>query len=155
MRIVLILLLCAIVSTPVQAKPTIKETVKHYKISGKSLNKLKSQMRRYGPKGFWGYAQWFVEWTADCRVSVTVTITMPKLRNPSKTPAHVRKEFDEMYVALLAHERNHGKNGIRAAQEVEQAKCRNTDPIFAKYNKADKDYDRRTKHGFTEGVKLP
>ena len=80
---------------------------------------------------------------------------MPKLKNPSKTPKKVRKEFDEMYAALLRHERNHGKNGIRAARDIEKAKCKGGDAIIARYLQADKDYDRKTKHGKTEGVRLP
>ncbi len=155
MRILLILLCISLLSTPSLAKPRVKENLKHYTISGDTIAALKSQMKKKGPKGFWGYTTWYVKWSGSCKVNVTIDITMPKLKNPSKVPTNVRKEFDEMYAALLMHERNHGKHGILAAQAIEKAKCKNTDPIFEKYLKADKTYDLRTKHGRTEGVKLP
>ncbi|MCO4824148.1 MAG: DUF922 domain-containing protein [Amylibacter sp.] len=155
MRYFSILFLTCVMATSLNDKPKVKENLKHYTITGDSVNALKSQMKKKGPKGFWGYTEWYVKWTGSCKVSVNVTITMPKLKESSKTPKEVRKEFDEMYAALLKHERNHGKNGIKAAQAVEKANCENTDPIFKKYNKADKSYDLKTKHGRTEGVKLP
>ncbi len=154
MRYILILFFTGLLTFSADAKPKVKETLKHYSISGNSALEFQSQMRKKGLKGFWGYTEWYVKWTGGCRVSVAVTITMPKLKNPSKAPKDVRQSFDKMYKALLKHERNHGRNGIRAATDIEKAKCKKTDPIFAKYNKADKDYDRKTKHGLTEGVRF-
>jgi predicted secreted Zn-dependent protease len=77
---------------------------------------------------------------------------MPKLT--SKAPADVKKSFDQMYAELLKHEKNHGQSGILAGKEIEAKKCQNGDAILKKYNKRDKAYDKKTKHGFTEGVKL-
>jgi len=80
---------------------------------------------------------------------------MPKLKVTDKTPRNLQEKFDKMYAALLRHEENHGKYGIAAATEIEAAACSNTDAIFTKYNKADRDYDKRTNHGAKEGVILP
>ena len=66
----------------------------------------------------------------------------------------LRKRWNAMLAALKRHEENHGKNGILAAQEIEKTKCANGDAVIKKWNKADTAYDKRTKHGKTEGVVL-
>ncbi|MEM9716211.1 MAG: DUF922 domain-containing protein [Pseudomonadota bacterium] len=139
---------------PALADPKVSETIKHYTIKGDTAVGLKAQMAQKGPDGFWGYSNWWVSWDGLCNVKVDITITMPKLAKNSGAPDALKEEFDRMYGVLLAHERQHGQHGIEAAKEVMAANCENTDPIFAKWQKADRDYDRRTKHGKTEGVVL-
>ncbi|MEO0342584.1 MAG: DUF922 domain-containing protein [Pseudomonadota bacterium] len=143
-----------LLGSPAVAGPHVSETIKHYTIKGNTAVGLKAQMSSKGPDGFWGYAKWWVEWDGNCNVSVDVTITLPKLSANSGASSALKADFEKMYEALLAHERQHGQHGISAAKEVEAAGCNNTDPIFAKWRKADKDFDQRTQHGKTEGVVL-
>ncbi|MEM0977348.1 MAG: DUF922 domain-containing protein [Pseudomonadota bacterium] len=141
-------------ATTVVAGPKVSEQINHYTIKGDSAIGLRAQMSTKGPQGYWGYSEWWVEWDASCNVSVTVTITMPKLSANSGASDELKADFQRMYDNLLIHERQHGQHGISAAEDILAAGCRNTDPIFAKWNKADRDFDLRTDHGRNEGVVL-
>jgi len=136
------------------AQPKTKIVEKFYAVSGKTGRDLKTQMKRKGPNGYWAYTKWYVEWTADCKVSLAITYTMPKLANRAQVPQPVRDRWDKMVVALKKHEEGHGKNAKSAAVEIAAAKCANTDSIIKKWNRADVQYDAKTDHGFTEGVVL-
>ncbi|PLS19919.1 DUF922 domain-containing protein [Neptunicoccus cionae] len=136
------------------AGPKVKEGIRHYSISGNTVEELKASMKKNGPRGYWGYTEWYVKWSGSCKVSVDVKYTMPKLASPKKVPADVKAKFDRMYANLLAHEKNHGKNGISAAQQIEAANCVNGDAILKKHNALDVAYDKKTKHGLREGVKF-
>ncbi|MGR3548639.1 MAG: DUF922 domain-containing protein [Roseovarius sp.] len=137
-----------------QARPKVTETIKTYPVSSTSLAELAKEMDKKGPKGYWAYTEWYVRWTGDCKLSVTVDIILPKHKNPSKMPADVRKKFDAMLVALTEHERQHGRHGIAAAQEIEAAGCSGGDGIIKKYNAVDIKFDKVTDHGRKEGVTL-
>lgn len=136
------------------AEPKVSSSLKHYKVKGTTVDQIRDYMNTKGPRGFWAYTEWYVKWTGACKVSVSVKYTLPKLASPGKVPADVRQKFDAMYAALKAHEENHGAYGISAAREIEKAGCTNGDAIIKKYNKAEVDYDKRTDHGFTEGVRF-
>lgn len=136
------------------AQPKTKVVEKFYTVTGKTGRELKAQMKRNGPKGYWAYTEWYVEWTADCKVSIAITYTMPKLANRAQVPQPVRDRWDKMVVALKKHEEGHGKNGKSAAAEIAAAKCAGTGNILKKWNRADVQYDAKTDHGFTEGVVL-
>lgn len=136
------------------AKPKVTETIKTYTVSATSLEGLAQEMDQKGPKGYWAYTGWYVKWTGDCKLSVTVDITLPKHKNPAKMPADVREKFDTMLVALTEHERQHGRHGIAAAEEIERAGCAGGDAIIKKYNAIDIKFDKTTDHGRKQGVVL-
>ena len=145
--------LCAISwSQSAWADASVSEKIKYYSVSGKTVDAIKANMKKKGPKGYWAYTEWYVKWTGSCKVSVSVTYTMPKLK--SGAPADVKSKFDKMYKKLLKHEKNHGNNGISAAKEIAKKKCNGGDAILAKYNKKDIAYDKKTDHGYSEGVKF-
>jgi predicted secreted Zn-dependent protease len=148
----LILSMTLSMSHGAMAAPKVSESIKHYSIKGKTADEIKANMKKKGPKGHWGYTEWYVKWSGSCKVDVSVKYIMPKLT--SKAPADVKKSFDKMYAKLLKHEKNHGQSGILAGKEIEAKKCKNGDAILKKYNKRDKADDKKTKHGFTEGVKF-
>jgi predicted secreted Zn-dependent protease len=136
------------------AKPKVTETIKTYAVSATSVAGLVQEMNEKGPKGFWAFTEWYVRWTGDCKLSVTVDITLPKHKNPAKMPAEVRTKFDAMLAALTEHERQHGRHGIAAAQEIEAAGCAGGDAILKKYNAIDVKFDKTTDHGRKKGVVL-
>ncbi|WP_157046562.1 DUF922 domain-containing protein [Roseovarius sp. BRH_c41] len=140
--------------TPAQAKPKVTETIKTYAVSATSLQGLIQEMDQKGPKTYWAFTEWYVRWTGDCKLSVTVDITLPKHKNPEKMPADLRQKFDTMLAALTAHERQHGRHGIEAAQEIERAACVGGDAILKKYNAIDVTFDKKTDHGRKQGVAL-
>jgi len=136
------------------SKPKVTETITYYEISGDTAAELRAQMKTKGPNGYWGYSRWYVRWSGSCKLSVTVDITMPKLKNPENVPAGLVQKFDKMYAALLTHEKNHGQHGISAAEEIEANRCKNGNAIIDKWAAEDVTYDKRTNHGETEGVVL-
>ncbi len=136
------------------ANPVVTETINTYPVSAQTLSGLHQEMRRAGPQGYWGYTRWSVNWSGTCQVRAHVDITLPEHANPAALPAHVRRKFDAMLAALTAHERQHGRHGILAAQEIARSKCRDPHAIIRKYNAIDLEFDRSTRHGGTEGVTL-
>ena len=136
------------------AKPKVTQKVKTYALSATTVPGLLQEMKQRGPNGHWGYTDWYVQWTGDCRLTVTIDITLPKHKKPASMPADVRTKFDTMVAALSAHEQQHGQHAVMAATEIEKAGCKGGDAIIKKYNKVDIDFDRKTNHGAKQGVVL-
>ena len=152
---VMLVFLCLLMTTPaVVAKPKVSTKTKTYIVDATTLAGLRKQLNQKGPHGHWAYTEWYVRWTGSCKLSVEITYTLPKHKNPGKLDPDVRKRWKAMVRALTKHEHNHGDHGIRAAREIEKAKCANGDAIIKKWNGQDKAYDLRTNHGKTEGVVL-
>ena len=128
---------------------------------------------------FNGHTDWLVNWSFSstsgaygCQLNsyqttVHVIHTLPKLSSyvTDKRTIEVFNTFNE---ALTQHEVNHGNNGLAAAREIDKAfseiqpqqNCRNLErmindignSIVQKYIYADREYDRTTQNGFTEGA---
>ena len=137
------------------AAPSVSTKTIYYEVYASTSQQLKSQMRLHGPKGFWAYARWYVRWTSKCRLSVEITYTMPKWVNKASAPKALQRRWERMIKKLWLHERGHGRHGIMAAKEIECVGCRHAKRIARKWAEQDKIYDRRTKHGRTQGVRLP
>ncbi|WP_298295485.1 DUF922 domain-containing protein [uncultured Litoreibacter sp.] len=153
-RLTSFIIVSGLLAAPAFAAPKITEQTKTYPVSATTATGLKAEMERRGPKGFWAYTSWNIRWTAGCAVRVKVVYTLPKHKNPSAMSPAVRKAFDAMLAALVDHEKQHGANGINAAREIDRAGCNGGQRIIRKYNKADRDLDRRTNHGAKTGVIL-
>ncbi|MEQ9260200.1 MAG: DUF922 domain-containing protein [Roseovarius sp.] len=137
------------------ANPSVKEKWASYNVNGRTSAELLSQMKQRGPNGFWAYTNWYVRWSANCKVDVEISYTMPKHTNPGSMPADVKARWDRMNAALAAHERKHGQHGINAARELVATSCKNGNAVIAKWAEQDKVLDKRTRHGETEGVVFP
>jgi len=133
----------------------VTEDIQYYDVSATTAWGLRKEMQRKGPKGYWGYARWWVSWTADCDVTVKQTIHMPRHRNPEKLSPELRERWDSMLGALLRHERQHARHGELAAQQIAAANCVGAYEIIDRWAAQDKAYDLRTDHGRKEGVTLP
>lgn len=133
-------------------------------------------------KKFIGYTNWWVDWTYTTRnesgmcavatvdTQVTITYTMPRLTDSIAIPSAVRDKFVTFHARLMTHEEGHADHGIFAAREIEKAiislprhsSCASLSPlarqtadaIIDKYKQKDKDYDRLTGHGRTQGATL-
>jgi predicted secreted Zn-dependent protease len=95
---------------------------------------------------------------------------MPKLPNSYNFKHNIKSTFNNYYKKLLAHEKNHKKYAVQAAKEIDKkilslgtyknctslkkSLVRKTNRIFDKYKKKNIDYDKRTKHGHTEGANI-
>lgn len=131
---------------------------------------------------FIGYTDWWLDWRYTTReqngacgveavkTQVRITYTMPRLTRSPVIPRDVHETFNAFYARLLAHEEGHADHGIFAAREIEstllqlpwQTRCaalqpmtqQAADSIIDKYKQKDKDYDRMTGHGKTQGAVL-
>ena len=134
---------------------TITEDIQYYDVSATTAWGLRKEMQRRGPRGYWGYARWWVSWTADCEITVTQTIQMPRHKKPDQLPPELRKRWESMLAALLRHERQHTRHGELAARQIAEANCKGAHAIIERWAAQDKAYDLRTNHGRDEGVTLP
>jgi len=135
--------------------PGVTVITKHYQINGRfghTGRALKRQMDLLGPKGFWAYTKWRLSWTFRCKVNLTITYTLPELRNRDQVPLPVRGRWDRMLKNLITHEKGHGQLGRNAARDVAAAHCIHGRRIVNHWSAQDKVYDTRTDHGLTQGV---
>ena len=151
---IFLVILTLVAATPAVAAPQMTESLIHYPVSGDNLGELRREMEQNGPNGFWGYTRWWIEWSKRCEVTLTTTITMPRLEQPERLSARDLVIWQRMEAALYAHERLHAAHGIAAAREIHQAGCRNARAIINKWARQDRILDRTTRHGRTQGVRL-
>ena len=154
----LAIMTCAVLTSwadSVAAAPTVRTKTNYYEVYASTSEQLKSQMSLHGPRGFWANARWYLRWTGDCRLSVELTYTMPKWINKDLAPPALQKQWDVMIEKLWLHERGHGQFAIAAAREIERVGCHEAQRILRKLRRQNEAYDRRTKHGRTQGVRLP
>lgn len=137
-----------------------------------------SDGRRYD-----GHTRWHVSWRyhysstrgscaiASVTTSVKVTITLPQWGNESRGDNAMRAQWSRYLAALELHEQGHRRHGVDAATDVDLAiaalpPAGNCDALGAnanalgmrilqKYQQRDRDYDRDTRHGATQGARFP
>jgi predicted secreted Zn-dependent protease len=139
---------------PARVKGGVEE-IRYYDISSLKLHNIRRELARKGPRGYWAYAQWWVSWTAQCEVTLTLTIDMPRHTRLDDMSPDLRREWQRMADALLDHERMHLDHGRQAAAEIAADKCRTPYAIIDRWAAEDVAVDRRTNHGRTDGVYLP
>ncbi|HHO59699.1 MAG TPA: DUF922 domain-containing protein [Thiotrichales bacterium] len=176
---VLLLTALSAIAAPVETVQTI-----HYAIAPATPYDILRQLNWRSPiRGnnaiYHGNTDWNIKWRfttqqqqgvcriRDIHTTVTVTYTLPVL-DKSVTDQNTIARFEKFSKALEKHEHNHGRNGLTAAKEIDdalqalkpQASCRQLEQtanrigrgIVSKYSAIDDDYDRRTQNGRTEGA---
>jgi predicted secreted Zn-dependent protease len=141
----------------------------------------RSPVKKNG-KTFKGHTHWHVKWNfkwkknngichiTKVKTSLSVTYIMPQIAQGHEVAQPIRQSFENYYKSLLNHEKGHMKSGLYAAKDIEKAlislgsfeSCdvldetanRTANLIVKKYNNRDKEYDRKTNHGKTEGVDI-
>jgi predicted secreted Zn-dependent protease len=135
---------------------------------------------RQGGHRYHGYTEWHVRWhfqwlespSGTCRITSVVThldtkITLPDPNDRSLTD---QPGFAGYFAALERHEHGHYENGRAAARAIDQgiaalpaedscdALGRTANDfgasILREANEKDKEYDRTTRHGATQGATL-
>lgn len=149
----LIVLLVAFPGSVAEAKPKITVTTEYYTVTGSTIEELRKQMTEKGPNGFWGYAEWRVNWSSTCQVHLRITYTYPRWANRDKASPKLRSRWDKYIANLITHEKRHGTHGRNAAAEIDRTRC-NKDPvgIARRWSKQDEIYDKETNHGATQGA---
>jgi predicted secreted Zn-dependent protease len=128
-------------------------------------------------------AKWNVAWRyrykpANGRCAITsastevkATIAFPRLQSDANTPAELKASFANYAEKLMLHEKGHVQNAIDAARRIETgiralppeptcalleaAANKLAHALIKEANQADIDYDARTQHGRTQGVRFP
>ncbi|WP_455233508.1 DUF922 domain-containing protein [Geopseudomonas aromaticivorans] len=106
---------------------------------------------------------------ANVQVRIDLVVTLPQLM-PGARSAAVEAEWQRYYAALRAHEYEHVKNGEVSARAVQRwlsevktsMSCTEAKPrvgaavqaVFTKLDERDKEMDRVTRHGATQGADL-
>ncbi|WP_170113335.1 DUF922 domain-containing Zn-dependent protease [Ahniella affigens] len=129
--------------------------------------------------GYHGYTEWHVKWRytwsydsescwiTDVTVDFSATLTLPELYTDDP---RAERRFDRYMTALREHEEGHVDNGRQAAEEVEEGilnmdarpNCKALERdanalglmIVKRGNRRDKEYDRATDHGRTQGARV-
>lgn len=138
---------------------------------------------RTGNKGFGGVTVWSLDTTyttvetpdggcevRDPKVFLKVKIVLPKLRPGPRLSRQARAEWERFLGALRAHEMLHAKNGLYTAETIEKrmtnlrtkVSCHRTKEVLNQGSQAlisnitqrDRDMDRDTRHGETQGAYL-
>ena len=167
-------------------RPAIAATEQYYDIDGSSAGALRDQINRLGPKDESGKPRdaltvWSIEWgyaatsrpdgcvLRDVKVSLNVTVTLPRWKPPATASPEVVKAWQSYVKAVRVHEAGHRANAERNAREVFAAltplrgmNCdllsdeasRTAERIVADGRARNRAYDVETKHGQTQGVVL-
>lgn len=162
------------------AEVILKEGFYHYPVSGSNKKQLAMSAKLRSPaKPFFaktdmkiGFQGNYKSGRGYCyldnvKITANITYVMPKLE---KSNYAMQSFFNNWYQRILFHEKNHGKIAKEAAYKInnelsqlkrerscEQLKLK-VNNIFTRYNQEKKiknaAYDKRTKHGKTEGAWL-
>jgi predicted secreted Zn-dependent protease len=154
--------------------------VQYYDVSGSSVAEIRAAINRVRPRdpndgvAVDALNRWYISWRwpgdgrGNCllgqtELRFTATLRMPRLFNSRRTPRAVVARWQAYVEALIRHEAGHLRHAyanmgsvlraIRAsscatANEAGRAAVR----ALAQY---DVDYDRATRHGFTQGAHFP
>lgn len=136
--LMLSVVIVVIVSSPIEAAPTVTEENVYYNVRGTSAAELRTQLNKFGVKGsdgktYRGNTNWNVSWryvprsnSANCWISsvnttVRIKFTFPKWMDRSNAPEELRQKWDNYIVALIKHERRHRDIAVEAAVQIERA----------------------------------
>lgn len=177
-------ILLFVFSNYANAETTETIEYKNYTISPRLPHEIKYELMRHTPirergGSFNGHTDWYVDWhyrarqgantchINNIRTNAHVVHTLPVL-SPYVTDEQTIAVFNKFNTALTLHEHNHGKHGISAAREIDNAlhnlqmqrNCRYAsrmideigNTIIKKYVYADSEYDRNTQNGLSEGA---
>ena len=157
-------------------------SVLYYDVHGRTLDELRADMRRLGPKvadsSFVGETRSPMRWSwrtesangtcsiRDVSVSVNAQITLPRWTPPADTEPGLASEWTRFIAALETHEAGHKDISAKAGSEIvtrlrglsglcSQLNTRAGDlarMIVEKANDDQKTYDAMTRHGLTQGT---
>lgn len=152
-----------------------------YEVNGATASEIRDSLRQHGPadeKGVRRYAhtRWKISWAwpatdqiAETQVSWSAEVTLPRWKIPETATIELREQWVRMFKALLRHEANHlqfARGNFRSVQQAIVEEARKNPKITAleanriahrkldEIRALDREYDRKTKYGATEGVTI-
>ena len=133
-------------------------------------------------KRYDGLTEWSLTWDYQLKrrgkvwivsgrsVLLEIKVLTPRWTDFQNTPGALRTQWRIYRANLLRHEEGHVKIALRAARAVDKYlgvygasssldklkrdNQKNTTALLKQYRKIDQGYDRRTRHGITQGVRL-
>ena len=133
-------------------------------------------------KQYDGLTEWSLTWDYQLKrrgkvwivsgrsVLLDIKVLTPRWSNFQNTPGALQTQWRIYRANLLRHEEGHVKIAVRAAEAIDKylGVCgaslsldklksdiqKNTTALLRQYRKIDRGYDRRTRHGATQGVTL-
>ncbi len=134
-------------------------------------------------KPYHASTQWEIDWAyrwiesrpwcriTDVNVSIDIHYSLPKHRDLDKLSTPLKEKWAAYRDALFRHEQQHKDHGIAAAVELEnkllmldqQYRCSELElkasavaqAVLDKYDRLEKEFDRKTNHGINQGIVLP
>lgn len=129
-----------------------------------------------------GLTEWRIDWRFEvtpveggCRCSsftttTAITNTLPRWTPPAEAPAELKAAWTRYITALREHENGHSRLALAAAADLHKrmkaiglaADCDRlrkrihdlAEGVIEEHRQRERDYDRRTRHGATQGVEL-
>jgi predicted secreted Zn-dependent protease len=154
--------------------------VTYYDVSGQSVGEIREALNRVRPTDpndnvpVDALASWYIAWRwpggangtcdlARAEIRFTASVRLPRLINEEQTPEPVRTQWQAYVTVLRAHEADHVRhayeNSGRVLQAIRSATCATADAAgqaaIRELGQYDRDYDRTTRHGFTQGAHFP
>ncbi len=129
-----------------------------YDISGSSQKELGAQMKKKGPRGYYGYTEWNLKWSC-AEITVECIVTMPRWEAGEST-GELQKKWREFWSSLARHEQGHvdivWKRVNETKKRVATMDCRRAVEAWIgtlrRINRESAEYDARTGHGTAQGA---
>jgi predicted secreted Zn-dependent protease len=154
-RFGLSLVVASALAVPAAAQEITENVVyDSYVVDGRTLSDVADDMAANGPQGFWAYTTWYVNWSAECEITIDAAITLPELAEDNDLSAYDEETFANMLEALDAHEQGHVDFARGFAEEVAAVGCDVPEGALDVWLEQERDYDAETNHGETQGVTL-
>ncbi len=171
-------------STPSDASDVFADIpnleVTYYDVTGNSVGAIRKAIDAVRPRdpndgtGVDAVARWRIGWRwprmangtcdlARAELRFSATILLPRLAEPQRVPRAVLARWDSYMAALKGHEAKHIRtawmNSGRVLDAIRASDCAGANEAgkaaIADLGQFDREYDRVTKHGRTEGAHFP
>lgn len=154
--------------------------IAYYDVTGKTPAAIRDSMNLLRPTDLNDGAKvdalnrWSFSWSyprdadgacmlAQAELEFQAEVRLPRLADPAVVPESVRQRWQRYMTALEAHEAAHVRHAFEGRASVLEA-LRNADcatatdagrSAIAQLTRWDVEYDRRTRHGVSEGARFP
>lgn len=152
----------------------------YYEVQGDSLAEIRRALNEVRPRDpndglrVDALASWYIDWRwpqgpggrcdlSRAEIRFRAWVRLPRLVERATTPRAVRLRWRAYMAMLERHEANHIRRAwersgrVLAALRVSTCAAASRDGLaaVAEIGRGDRDYDRATRHGFTEGAHFP